>query len=286
MHLAKRVNGDFKMKPHVVAAILVVVLIASISIWFKLGTTSKESLSGSPLKVGQWVSYGFYYENGDKVVNLSLRSEVSEITSFQGTDVFKIDSIVGDFGSHILVDAEGKPRYCKVVREEITVEAVYDYSKNKMRVESTRHGRVLDTLDVDIPADFGEKWFCYFTGLVPRNEDLHIGWSKQIHAIRARGGHALAFHCVAYGAEVTFPRMEAKVVREETITVPADTFECYVLAVDPLEPTQLDVEFTVWIPKEETKKFMVVQTAWQKTYLKLENYGGFSSNLKLAQSFS
>jgi hypothetical protein len=145
----------------------------------------------------------------------------------------------------------------------VTIEYFYNYDTNKLRTKMTMNGEVYSDTETDLlSSPFSQYSTQGFLG-----ENLQVGWSKDY----------------SFSSDTTNYDITLTVTKEETITVPAGTFRCYVISATIPEnlTSGYDITCNIWvnaqmtlIPKMEISMSYQGQTAMSMN-MTLQSYSGY-----------
>jgi len=259
-----------KQKGVAIAVIAVLAVVASIvvlaAVYFLIGGGPSGAV-GFPSAVGQSLTYGAYL-NENKMGSFTLT--VTERIQFQGVECFEVElfgqeEIWGALANRFFVDANHKLRYLARTHTEFsffenktgTEERTYDYGGNKIRVKMTWDNGGIVENEFDMPTNFSSLYqIIFFWGT-----ELYTGYSKQFNFIQ----------WISYPNNYTDVDLETatiEVIREESLTVPAGTFSCYV--VEYSEPGE-EGAATFWVDKEKPTLIQYeLSPPWSTTVQKMQ----------------
>lgn len=249
----------------VLAIVAVTIVVAAV--YFPIGGGPSEAV-GFPSAVDQSLTYG-YYLNENKLASFTLT--VTEMVQFQGVECFEVEfSGLGEIGGFIpnrfLVDTDHKLRYLARTHTAFfyenktgTEERTYNYGENTIHVKMTWDGGGTVENEFGMPTNFSPLYqTTFFWGT-----ELHTGYSRQFNFIQ----------WISYPDDYMDVYLETatiEVIREESLTVPAGTFSCYVVKYS--EPGEEGIA-TFWVDKEKPTLIQYeLSPAWST--MQLENYIG------------
>lgn len=246
----------------------------------------KERPKELRIQVGQSQTYAITMSmpmgtTGTTSMDATYTYTVSEQTTYEGVPCYKIQisgsaiamSTSVPYSGYMYVGTEDYlPRYMTVdttmtTMEQtatMTMEYFFNYTTKKMRMKVTVNGQAyLDTEENMPDSTFTQYNMQGFLG-----KDLYIGWSEN-------------FGFQSSSSKYT---MTLTVIKEETITVPAGTFRCYVLSATMPEIEEMagvDMTCNIWVnaqmtlvPKMEISASYQGQTALSMT-MTLQDYSGY-----------
>lgn len=251
---------------------VVAVTIVVAAVYFLIGGGPSEAV-GFPSAVDQSLTYG-YYLNENKLGSFTLT--VTEMVQFQGVECFEVEfSGLGETGGFIanrfLVDADHKLRYLARTHTEFSIsenktgteERTYNYGENTIHVKMTWDDGGTVENEFGMPTNFSSVYqTIFFWGT-----ELHTGYSKQFNFIQ----------WISYPDDYMDVYLETatiEVIREESLTVPAGTFSCYVVKYS--EPRE-EGDVTFWVDKEKPTLIQYELSPALSTKvgkMQLENYSG------------
>ena len=235
----------------------------------------------SRMQVGQSLTYAVTMASTSGTMNASFAYAVTEQTTYEGIPCYKIqisgnatamDMNVPYSGYSYIGQADYRPRYMNVSMTTTamgqtlteTIEYFYNYNTNKLRTKITINGQVYS----DNETDLSQNTFSEYNPQGFLGENLHVGWSENF----------------SYQSDNTKYAMTLTVTKEETITVPAGTFRCYVLSATMPEIEEMagvDLTCNIWVnaqmtlvPKLEISASYSGQTALSMT-MTLQDYSGY-----------
>lgn len=225
-------------------------------------------VSGSPpLEIGQSMSYGMY-SDGSKIGNFTI--SVAEKTTFQGRECFKVTSegsyqtenlagftITYSSSGYALVDTSWNVKYCKspfsmsisngfTTEMSGTAEFTYDYDARTMHVRMTSDNATME------------------------NE---IAWPEDISPPEWKVGSSRTYNFTTDNNPLT---ITIEVAREESVTVPVGTFNCYVVEVTSSGAgASYYPNATLWVDKQNHTLIQQQHAPGATITLKLKSYSGF-----------
>lgn len=252
------------MRQKLVAGLLIAFLIAAgVVIWIFIGAETPEV--GFPSAVGQSLTYGIY-ENDNRVYAITQtvsRLELSryniDVTTpdfdYMDLSVRKRDGRIYSTYAQVRLDTTGRKReqWC------------YTYSINTIMAsyeEVVIGSENRAFCECDMPEDFVSWWEDLYIRF--GKEPLSLGYSKQFNFI-----NQITKNFAENSLDITFATRTAEVEREETLTVQAGTFDCYVVEITG---GGVEENLSIWVDKQ-----LRITVQWERDgqAAKLESYSGF-----------
>ncbi len=218
----------------------------------------KEKPLDQRVQVGQSQTYlmtmtmpGFESLGGSSSseIEMTIAFSVKEQTTHEGTPVYKIEisgsgTIMGitvPYDGCLYIDTESyEARYIVLnttvsamgQTQDMTIEYFFNYSTNKLRVKMTVNGSTMADTETDmLKTSFGQYNVQTFLG-----DNIYVGWTDNFE---------LQSGSSSYTVTLT-------VTKEETITVPAGTFRCYVISMSSENILGTDITGNLWVNAQMT----------------------------------
>lgn len=219
--------------------------------------------------------------SGSMSITGTFSYAVAEQTTYEGMQVYKVTmsgsmSMMGmsvPYNGYLYVDTGSyETRYMNISYSasmlgqtmSATIEYFFNYENDTLRMKMTMNGETYMDTETDLP----DSTFSQYSMQGFLDENLYVGWTDNL----------------VFQSDNTSYTVTLTVTKEETITVPAGTFRCYVLSMSVPESDNMfgtSITGNVWVNAQMTlmPKMEISATYGGQTLMDmkmtLQSYSGY-----------